>query len=61
MLSLLAAQVGYWVWFGVAWVFILAVLFKHWFKRERRDQAATDDALNRTRPYIGADHYEDAL
>jgi len=60
MLSLIAAQVGYWVWFGVAWVFIVAVLFKHWFRREHRDQAATDDALARTRPHQGDDHWWDA-
>lgn len=51
---------AYWLWFGVSWVFILAVLFKAWFARERRDAEATEQELKRTRQHVGDDYYWDA-
>ena len=52
-------QIGAWVWFLIAWAFILAVLFKRWHDREHRDQKATEQALKRTRQRVGDDHYQD--
>lgn len=39
-------QVGAWIWFGVAWAFIFAVMLKRWFARERRDAAHTRAVMN---------------
>ena len=52
---------AYWLWFGVSWVFILAVLFKAWFARERRDAEATEQELKRTAPPAPVDHRWDAM
>lgn len=43
-----------WTWFAAAWIFILAVIFKHWFHREHADQAATDKRLEETAPAVPA-------
>jgi hypothetical protein len=51
---------AYWIWFGIAWIFILAVLFKHWYARERRDAEATEAELSRTRTSTDTSHIWDA-
>ena len=50
-----------WIWFGVAWAFLLAVIFKHWFAREHRDADATEQALSRTRRSTDDSHIWDAM
>ena len=50
-----------WLWFGIAWIFLLAVIFKHWFAREHRDAEATEEALSRTRRTAGHEFEQDAL
>lgn len=54
-------HIAVWVWFGVAWAFILAVIFKRWFHRERVDQARTEEALKRTKPATDDEHIWDAV
>lgn len=53
-------QVGGWIWFAVAWVFILAVAFKRWRARERRDAARTKEILKATRYDTTGAHIWDA-
>lgn len=36
---------AYWTWFGIAWLFIAAVLLSRWYAREHRDAEATEEAL----------------
>lgn len=56
----MSGQIAAWVWLGIAWLFILAVLFKGWHARQRRDQAATEEALSRTRRSTDNSHIWDA-
>lgn len=56
----MSGQVGAWVWFGISWLFILAVVLKRWRERERRDQIATDKALKNTRRSTDNSHIWDA-
>lgn len=43
-------QAAIWLWFGIAWLFIVAVLLSRWFRREHVDQKATEAALKRCKP-----------
>lgn len=52
---------AYWVWFGIAWLFLAAVLLSRWYAREHRDAKATEEALKRTRQNTSHLHEQDAL
>ena len=52
-------QAAIWAWFGIAWFFLLAVLFKHWRARESRDKAATQAALKSCKSDTTGDHIWD--
>lgn len=52
---------AYWTWFGIAWLFIAAVLLSRWYAREHRDAEATEEALNRTRQTTDDSHIWDAM
>ena len=54
-------QAEVWIWFGVAWLFLLAVLFKRNSEREHRDAEATEEALKHTRRTAGHEHEMDML
>jgi len=54
-------QAAIWIWFGVAWLFILAVLFKRWHAREKADQAATEERLERTKAHVGDEYWWDGV
>lgn len=56
----MTGHIAAWAYFVLAWVFILGVLLKRWRERERRDQAATEAELKRTRPHVGNDRIWDA-
>lgn len=56
----MSGQVGAWIWFGGAWLFLLLVLFKRWRARERREQIATEKALQNTRRSTDNSHIWDA-
>lgn len=49
-----------WTWFGVAWLFIVAVLLSRWFARERADQKATEAELKRCKADTTGEHIWDA-
>lgn len=51
---------AYWVWFGIAWLFLAAVLLSRWYAREHRDAKATEEALKRTRRSTDNSHIWDA-
>lgn len=51
---------AYFLWFGVAWVFLIAVLLKHWRSRERADKEATEKMLASTRHDTSGEHIYDA-
>lgn len=48
-----------WLWFGVTWLFVLAVLFKHWYHREHVERDATEAALKRCKADTTNDHIFD--
>ncbi len=51
---------AYWVWFGIAWLFVAAVLLSRWYAREHREQEATEKALKNTRYDTSGEHIFDA-
>lgn len=53
-------QAAIWIWFGIAWLFILAVLFKHWYRREHLEKAATEAELKRCKADTSGEHIYDA-
>lgn len=53
--------IGTLVWFGIAWLFIAAVLLSRWYAREHRDAEATEEALKHTRRTAGHEHEMDML
>ena len=52
---------AYWVWFGVAWLFIAAVALSRWHASERRDADATEAALRGTRQNTSHQYEMDAM
>lgn len=58
--SLVSGHVAAWLWFGIAVLFILAVMFSRWREREHSDQAETERQLAKTRPHVGDSHIWDA-
>lgn len=60
MIGLLSPVAGY-VWLAAAWVFLLAVAWKRWRARERRDAAGTRKALKRLLADTSHLHEMDAL
>lgn len=50
---------AYYLWFGLSWLFILAVLFKRWRARESRDKVATQAALKSCKADTSGDHIFD--
>lgn len=57
----MSGHVAAWLYFGIAWSFILLVLFKRWRARERREQIATEKALQNTRRATGHQYEMDAF
>lgn len=53
-------QAAVWLWFGIAWVFILAVLLKRWYHREHVEADATEAALKRCKADTTGEHIWDA-
>jgi len=53
-------QAAVWIWFGVSWLFVLAVLLSRWFRREHVDQKATEAELKRCKADTTNDHIFDA-
>lgn len=51
---------AYWIWFGVAWLFVFAVLLKRWYHREHLEKAATEEALRSCKADTSGDHIWDA-
>ncbi len=49
------------LWFAIAWVFLLAVIFKHWYANDHRQAEATEEALSRTRQSTDRSHEMDAM
>ena len=49
-----------WTWFGVTWLFLAAVFFKHWYHREHVERDATEAALKRCKADTTNDHIWDA-
>ena len=54
-------QAGVWTWFGIAWLFLAAVLLSRWYAREHRDAEATEEALKHTRQNTSHQYEQDAL
>ena len=52
---------AYWTWFGIAWLFLAAVLLSRWYAREHRDAEATEEALKHTRQSTSDEHIWDAM
>lgn len=54
---LMIPQAAVWIWFGIAWLFIVAVVLSRWRAREKADAAETERVLegllhDRTGEYI---------
>ncbi len=50
-----------WTWFGIAWLFLAAVLLSRWYAREHRDAEATEEALKHTRQTTDDSHIWDVV
>lgn len=54
-------QAAIWCWFGIAWIFILAVLLKHWYRREHEEAAQTRVVMDSLLSDHTHQHEQDAL
>lgn len=54
-------QAAVWTWFGIAWLFLAAVFFKHWYHREHVERDATEAALKRCKADTTHQYEQDAL